>query len=173
MRLYLLDSDDTDLLYGGDREHRIRQEIVLGVGGARALRALGLEPTVFHMNEGHAAFLGLERARALVAERGLSFPEALALVRASTVFTTHTPVPAGNEQFDEALAQRYLDGLARDCGVTTDELLALGRVEPGRAGLRDDAAGAPDLGARERRLGAPRLGLARNVERPLARSPRQ
>jgi starch phosphorylase len=135
VRLYLLESEVTDVLYGGDREHRIRQEVVLGVGGVRALRALGLEPSVFHMNEGHAAFLGLERARALVEERGLPFSEALELVRASTVFTTHTPVPAGNEQFDEALARRYLDGLARGCGVGTDEILALGRIEPGDSGF--------------------------------------
>jgi glycogen phosphorylase len=135
VRLYLLDAEVTDRLYGGDREHRIRQELVLGVGGVRALGALGLEPTVFHMNEGHAAFLGLERARALVEERGLSFAEALELVRVSTVFTTHTPVPAGNEQFDEALARRYLDGLARGCRVTPDELLALGRVDPDEPGF--------------------------------------
>ena len=135
MRLYLLESEVTDALYGGDREHRLRQELLLGVGGTRALRELGLEPTVFHMNEGHAAFLGLERARVLVEERGLSFPAALELVRASTVFTTHTPVPAGNEQFDEALARRYLDGLAHGCGVTTDEILALGRVEPDEPGF--------------------------------------
>ncbi|MGZ4379904.1 MAG: alpha-glucan family phosphorylase [Gaiellaceae bacterium] len=128
--LYLLESEVTDVLYGGDREHRIRQEVLLGVGGVRALRGLGLEPSVFHMNEGHAAFLGLERARALVEARGLPFSEALELVRASTVFTTHTPVPAGNEQFDEDLARRYLDGLAQGCGVPTDEILALGRVEP-------------------------------------------
>jgi len=135
VRLYLLESEVTDVLYGGDREHRIRQEVLLGVGGVRALRGLGLEPSVFHMNEGHAALLGLERARALVEERGLSFAEALELVRASTVFTTHTPVPAGNEQFDEALARRYLDGLARGCGVATDEILALGRVEPDEPGF--------------------------------------
>ena len=135
VRLYLLESEVTDVLYGGDREHRLRQEVLLGVGGMQALRKLGLEPTVFHMNEGHAAFLGLERARCLVAECGLSFPAALELVRASIVFTTHTPVPAGNEQFDEALARRYLDGLARGCGVPTDELLELGRVEPGETGF--------------------------------------
>ena len=135
VRLYLLESEVTDVLYGGDREHRLRQEMLLGVGGMRALRGLGLEPTVFHMNEGHAAFLGLERARVLVEERGLAFPAALELVRASTVFTTHTPVPAGNEQFDEALARRYLDGLAHGCGVTTDEILALGRIQPDEPGF--------------------------------------
>lgn len=102
--------------------------MLLGVGGARALAALGLEPTVFHMNEGHAAFLALERARSLVENRGLAFDEALERVRRSTVFTTHTPVPAGNERFDVELARRYLEDLARGCGVGVEELLALGRV---------------------------------------------
>jgi starch phosphorylase len=135
---YLLDTDIeenepplrsvTDILYGPDREHRIRQEVLLGVGGARALGVLGLEPTVYHMNEGHAAFLALERVRALVVEGGLAFDEALEHVRRSTVFTTHTPVPEGNERFDSALARRYLEGLARGCGVSVDDLLALGHA---------------------------------------------
>src|SRR5918995_1525899 len=97
--LYLLDAPGlTDGLYAGDREHRIRQELLVGVGGVRALAALGLEPTVWHMNEGHSAFLALERLR----------HEDLDRVRATTVFTTHTPVPAGNEVFDEELVARYL-----------------------------------------------------------------
>src|ERR671911_2120132 len=91
--LYLLDAPGlTDGLYSGDREHRIRQELLVGVGGVRALAALGLEPTVWHMNEGHSAFLALERVRAL-AEQGLATADALERVRRSTVFTTHTPVP--------------------------------------------------------------------------------
>jgi glycogen phosphorylase len=136
--LYLLDTnveqnspearDVTDVLYGGDREHRIRQEMVLGVGGARALAALGVEPSVFHLNEGHAAFLALERIRALVQDEGLSFVEALERVRGSTVFTTHTPVPAGNERFDRHLAVRYLDELATGSGVSAADLLELGSV---------------------------------------------
>ncbi len=135
---YLLDTDIednapsarpvTDVLYGPDREHRIRQEVLLGVGGARALAALGLEPTVFHMNEGHAAFLALERIRALVDDGGLGFDDALERVRRSTVFTTHTPVPEGNERFDRELARRYLEGLAQGCGAPVDDLLALGRA---------------------------------------------
>ncbi len=135
---YLLDTDIednapsarpvTDVLYGPDREHRIRQEVLLGVGGARALAALGLEPTVFHMNEGHAAFLALERIRALVEDGGLGFDDALERVRRSTVFTTHTPVPEGNERFDRELARRYLEGLAQGCGAPVDDLLALGRA---------------------------------------------
>lgn len=123
--LYLLDAEGlTDSLYGGDREHRIRQELLVGVGGVRALAALGLEPTVFHMNEGHSAFLALERIRALVAD-GVPRDEAVERVRASTVFTTHTPVPAGNEVFDEDLVRRYLG----------DEVLELGRWEDGGFGM--------------------------------------
>ncbi len=92
----------TDALYSGDREHRIKQELLLGVGGVRALAALGIDATVFHMNEGHSAFLAIERVRALVAD-GMSTADALAHVKRSTVFTTHTPVPAGNEMFDAEL----------------------------------------------------------------------
>jgi glycogen phosphorylase len=149
---YLLDTDVqdnapplravTDRLYGPDREHRIRQEVLLGVGGARALTALGLEPTVYHLNEGHAGFLALERIRALVEEDGLAFEEALEVVRRSTVFTTHTPVAAGNERFDPDLARRYLAGLAERCGVPVGEFLALG------AAPRDDAFGLTPLALR-------------------------
>ncbi|MDX6411188.1 MAG: glycogen phosphorylase [Gaiellaceae bacterium] len=136
-RLYLLDanvdtnSDSaasiTDKLYGGDREHRIRQEVVLGVGGVRALRLLGLAPTVFHMNEGHSAFLAIERVRELTAA-GRPLARALDEVRGSTVFTTHTPVPAGNEVFEPALVQRYLSGVVAGAGMEWDDFLALGRV---------------------------------------------
>ncbi len=114
--LILLDSDvprnapnDRDLtarVYGGDLDTRISQEIVLGIGGVRALRLLNLDPKVWHMNEGHSAFLSLERIREKIAQ-GLSFPEAEALVRSTTVFTTHTPVPAGNEEFPDWLIDRY------------------------------------------------------------------
>jgi len=125
--LYLLDVDLlTDALYSGDREHRIRQELLLGVGGVRALAALGLEPTVFHVNEGHSAFLAIERARILV-DGGLSSSDALEQIRRSTIFTTHTPVPAGNEVFGDELVLRYAGGLAASAGITDDELLALGR----------------------------------------------
>jgi starch phosphorylase len=149
---YLLDTDVqenapalrtvTDRLYGPDREHRIRQEVLLGVGGARALTALGLEPSVYHLNEGHAGFLALERIRGLVEEDGLALEEALAVVRGSTVFTTHTPVAAGNERFDRDLARRYLEGLAERCGVPVDEFLSLGSA-PG-----DDAFGLTPLALR-------------------------
>jgi starch phosphorylase len=125
----------TDVLYGGDRENRLRQELVLGVGGVRVLRKLGLEPTVFHMNEGHSAFLQLERMRELVEQRGLSTEEALERLRASTVFTTHTPVPAGNEVFDPELVRRNVEGLVERCGLTWDEFAALGKVEPEDTGF--------------------------------------
>ncbi len=127
--LYLLDVDMlTDALYSGDREHRIRQELLLGVGGVRALRALGIEPTVYHVNEGHSAFLAIERARALV-EQGETPADALEAVRRSTVFTTHTPVPAGNEVFGDALVVRYVGKLAAEAGIGRDELLELGRSD--------------------------------------------
>jgi starch phosphorylase len=127
--LYLLDVDLlTDALYSGDREHRIRQELLLGVGGVRALAALGLEPTVFHVNEGHSAFLTIERARQLV-EGGENPERALEHVRRSTIFTTHTPVPAGNEVFDEELVRRYVGSLAEQAGLSGDGLLALGRTD--------------------------------------------
>src|SRR5882672_1765740 len=108
--LYLMDTDveenqsgDRELsarLYGGDKEHRVRQEIVLGVGGVRVLRALGIQPSVFHGNEGHTAFMLLERARELV-QQGQTFEEAAELIRATSVFTTHTPVPAGHDAFPQ------------------------------------------------------------------------
>src|SRR5262249_56382411 len=114
--LYLIDTEVegnpdwavTDTLYGGDRANRLRQEVLLGIGGVRVLRGLGLEPTVFHLNEGHSAFLQLERMRELVEEHGLSADEALEQLRASTVFTTHTPVPAGDEAVDPQLLREAL-----------------------------------------------------------------
>jgi starch phosphorylase len=126
--LYLLDAPGvTDGLYSGDREHRIRQELVLGFGGVRALRALGLEPRVYHVNEGHAAFLAIERSRTLV-ENGLSTGAALAQVAATTVFTTHTPVAAGNEVFADELVLRYVGGPAEQAGISAEQLLGLGRA---------------------------------------------
>jgi glycogen phosphorylase len=120
----------TDVLYGGDRVNRIRQELVLGVGGVRVLRRLGLAPTVFHMNEGHSAFFQLERWRELVEVDGLETADALEHLRASTVFTTHTPVPAGNELFDLELVRQNVGNLVARCGLTWDEFAALGTVEP-------------------------------------------
>ena len=136
--LYLLDTntDDnpewarriTDRLYGGDRRHRLRQELVLGIGGVRALRALGVEPTVFHLNEGHSAFLQLERLRELVEDGAVPREAAAERVRASTVFTTHTPVPAGNEVFDSALVEQNVAQLVARCGFSWNEFVELGRL---------------------------------------------
>jgi starch phosphorylase len=138
VRLYLLDTnipdnllpqdrDITDSLYGGDTDTRIRQEIVLGIGGLRALKALGLEPTVFHMNEGHSAFLALERIRILMKERKLSFEEALEVSRANNVFTTHTSVPAGIDLFDPGLMYHYFHEYCEEIGIQFDQMMALGR----------------------------------------------
>jgi len=127
--LYLLESDAiVPRLYTIDREERIRQEVVIGVGGVRALAALGHEPTVFHLNEGHAAFAALERLRVLVEDEGLSLGEALERVRATTVFTTHTPVPEGNEVFEPELARRYVGRLVERCGLSWDFLETDGQV---------------------------------------------
>ncbi|MEW5890045.1 MAG: alpha-glucan family phosphorylase [Pseudomonadota bacterium] len=136
--LYLLDTDVEEnsphdrgighRLYGGDRTTRIEQEIVLGVGGVRALREMGLNPTVWHINEGHAAFLVLERMRLLAGQQGLDFAAALEAVAANTVFTTHTPVPAGHDHFGEDMVRRYFEQFCRDLRVSPEELLALGRA---------------------------------------------
>jgi starch phosphorylase len=125
----------TDTLYGGDRANRLRQEVLLGVGGVRVLRRLGLEPTVFHLNEGHSAFLQLERMRELVVEQGLSADEAIERLRASTVFTTHTPVPAGNEVFDPELVRQALGRLVERCGLAWEDFLALGRADSDEKGF--------------------------------------
>ena len=121
----------TDTLYGGNRENRLRQELVLGIGGVRVLRRLGLAPTVFHLNEGHSAFLQLERLRELVEEAGIDRTRALERIRTSTVFTTHTPVPAGNEIFDPQLVERNVGTMVERCGLTWPEFAELGKVEPG------------------------------------------
>jgi starch phosphorylase len=117
-------------LYGGDRLMRIRQEILLGIGGVRLLAALGLEPNVIHMNEGHSAFASLERIRQLKQERGLSFDEAREVVRASNCFTTHTPVPAGNDYFDPELVKRHFEDYVAELGISLPVLLGYGRVNP-------------------------------------------
>jgi starch phosphorylase len=139
IQLYLLDTNVegnseegaavTDRLYGGDKEHRIRQEIVLGIGGVRALRALGHDPQVFHTNEGHAGFLSLERIRELVTTEGMTFADAVEAVRAGGVFTTHTPVPAGIDQFPRELMAKYFTDYASSLGITFEELIAVGQRE--------------------------------------------
>ena len=138
--LYLLDTDVeenddeyrliTDRLYGGGIEERIRQELLLGVGGTRALDALGVAPEVFHINEGHAGFLALERIRRAIVDDGLSFSEATTAVRPGGLFTTHTPVPAGIDRFPRELMERYFSNWCREVGVAMDDLMDLGH-EPG------------------------------------------
>ena len=135
--LTLLDTDDplnteedrriTAQLYGGDREMRIQQEIVLGIGGVRALRACGIHPGVFHMNEGHAAFLGLERIRELMAGEGIRFDDAVSRVARRAVFTTHTPVPAGHDYFSPDRIFTHFAGFCNELGVPFDRLLDVGR----------------------------------------------
>ncbi len=140
-RLFLLDTNIpdnplpqdrsiTDQLYGGDTDTRIRQEIVLGIGGMRALRAMNLEPTVFHMNEGHSAFLAVERIRALMEEHRLTFDEALEATRANNVFTTHTPVPAGIDLFDSGMMHYYFREFCSEPGIEFNQLMSLGRRNP-------------------------------------------
>ncbi len=138
--LYLLDTDTpennheyrntSEHLYGGDMDMRIRQEMLLGIGGVRALEVLGLKPSVFHMNEGHASFVALERIRQLVKEEDLSFKQAKETVISQCLFTTHTPVPAGNDRFERSLMEKYFHGYTRDVGISFDEFMGLGREDP-------------------------------------------
>lgn len=140
VNLYLLDTnldinhagsrDLTDQLYGGDHELRIQQEMVLGIGGCRALEALGLEPSVYHMNEGHSAFLALERIRRLMERHGISFAAARELASASLLFTTHTPVLAGHDYFPAATVERYFGDYRQSLGLSRKDFLALGRRNP-------------------------------------------
>jgi glycogen phosphorylase len=140
VRLLLLDTDleenapwDRELsarLYGGDRETRLQQEIILGVGGVRVLRGLGLEPAVWHLNEGHAAFVALQRIRDRL-ERGASFDDALEEVRRTTVFTTHTPVPAGHDAFPFHLVEKHLAGCWGEIGQYRQRFLSLGEYDNG------------------------------------------
>jgi phosphorylase/glycogen(starch) synthase len=139
VRLVLLDTDFEDnlpedrtvthYLYGGDNENRLRQELILGIGGIRALVAMGLKPDIFHSNEGHSAFISLERLRSLILDHHLTFKEALEAVRSSTLFTTHTPVPAGHDAFEEDLLRKYISHYHSRLSISWDELLALGRCE--------------------------------------------
>ena len=142
--LYLLDCDVegnnpqdrqlTSRLYGGDQRTRIRQELVLGVGGVKALRALGITPGVYHLNEGHSAFAPLEVIRARMEHEGLSFDDALRVVAHQTVFTTHTPVPAGHDRFDGGMIEEHLGPLRDKLGISYEQLMGLGRVEPQNEG---------------------------------------
>ncbi len=148
--LYLLDTNIarnstadrkiTGTLYGGGRESRIQQEIILGIGGMRALRALGIRPTVCHMNEGHSAFLGLERARMELEELKICYYEARQLAAAGNVFTTHTPVPAGFDRFDPGLMDHYFRAYAEQLGISFDELMRYGRDNPDDPGSQFNMA---------------------------------
>jgi len=124
------DRNITDQLYGGDREMRLKQEIVLGIGGCRALQELGIAPSVYHMNEGHSAFLSLEWTRQLMEGRQLNFREARELASAGLIFTGHTPVPAGHDYFPTSLMERYLGDYAIRMGVSMRDFLGLGRQNP-------------------------------------------
>ena len=138
--LYLMDTDyeanrpeDREVtyqLYGGNWENRLKQELLLGVGGIRALRKLGLDPQVYHCNEGHAAFIGLERLREYIEKDNLDFSEALEVVRASSLFTTHTPVPAGHDAFEEGLLRQYMGHYPERLKVDWETLMSLGKDNP-------------------------------------------
>ena len=145
IKLYLMDSDIdqnpedfrgiTLRLYGGDKEMRIRQEIVLGMAGVKLLRTLGYNPAVYHMNEGHSSFLTLELIKNIMEEKEISFEMAKEIATVQTVFTTHTPVPAGNDIFDVSLVEKYFDGYWEKLGITREDFLKLGMpgndLEPG------------------------------------------
>ena len=139
IKLYLLDTDNemnsefdkpiTHALYGGDNENRLKQEILLGIGGMLTLKKLGIKKDVYHCNEGHAALCNLQRLIDYIKE-GLSFNEALELVRASSLYTVHTPVPAGHDYFDESLFGKYMGGYPSMLGITWDEFIGMGRTNP-------------------------------------------
>jgi glycogen phosphorylase len=144
VKLYLLDSNIpqnpnaehraiTAQLYGGDLHTRMRQEIVLGIGGLRALEELGIRPTVYHMNEGHSALLAIERIRRLMVDQQMSFEEALDAARTNNIFTTHTSVPAGIDIFNTGIMYEYFQDYCRESGISFDQLLSLGRNNPGDA----------------------------------------
>ncbi len=139
IKLYLLDTDNdmnsefdrpiTHALYGGDNENRLKQEILLGIGGILTLKKLGIKKEIYHCNEGHAALCNLQRLIDYIKE-GLSFNEALELVRASSLYTVHTPVPAGHDYFDESLFGKYMGGYPQTLGITWDEFIGMGRTNP-------------------------------------------
>ncbi len=142
--LYLLDTDRNDnskkdktitqRLYGGDNENRLKQEIILGIGGVKALKLLGINQEVYHLNEGHAAFTSIERLSNTMQENRLSFNEALELVRASSLYTTHTPVPAGHDSFNESLMMQYMGDYPNRLGISWEKFINLGKETPGKKG---------------------------------------
>ncbi|HYB94396.1 MAG TPA: alpha-glucan family phosphorylase [Vicinamibacterales bacterium] len=176
VKLYLLDTDlaenapwDRELsarLYGGDRETRIQQEIILGIGGVRALRALGIAPTVWHLNEGHAAFVALQRIREII-EKGRSFDDALEEVKRSTVFTTHTPVPAGHDAFPFHLVEKHLAGTWGEIGQHRHSFLALGEYDNGSGSLFNMTALALRTSAYVNGVSALHGEVTRSMWRPM------
>ena len=140
VKLYLLDTDNemnseydkpiTHALYGGDWENRLKQEILLGIGGMLLLKKLGIKKDIYHCNEGHAAFCNLQRLVDYIEEDGLSFNQALELVRASGLYTVHTPVPAGHDYFDEGLFGKYMGSYPQRLGISWDEFIGMGRINP-------------------------------------------
>ncbi|MDE6101094.1 MAG: alpha-glucan family phosphorylase, partial [Paramuribaculum sp.] len=140
MKLYLMDTDFdmnsefdrpiTHKLYGGDWENRIKQEYLLGVGGVLMLKRLGIDNTIYHCNEGHAALLNLQRLVDFVQEKGLNFEEALEMVRSSSLYTVHTPVPAGHDYFDESLFYKYMHQYPEKLGISWADLMNMGRENP-------------------------------------------
>lgn len=176
VRLFLLDTDlqenapwDRELsarLYGGDRETRLQQEIILGVGGVRALRALGVTPAVWHLNEGHAAFVALQRIREFV-EQGRSFDAALDEVRQSTVFTTHTPVPAGHDAFPFSQVEKHLAGSWSDIGEHRERFLALGQYDNGSGSQFNMTALAMRTAAHINGVSALHGDVTRSMWRPM------
>ncbi|MGD0582822.1 MAG: alpha-glucan family phosphorylase [Bacteroidales bacterium] len=137
--LFLLDTDYeenlqedrtiTHYLYGGDNENRLKQELILGIAGMRALESMKIKPDLFHSNEGHSAFISLERLRGLIDDNHLTFAQAMEVVRASTLFTTHTPVPAGHDAFEEDMLRKYISHYHSRLNISWDELMALGRCQ--------------------------------------------
>ncbi|MDF1547187.1 MAG: alpha-glucan family phosphorylase, partial [Bacteroidales bacterium] len=142
IKLYLLDTDMSDNknedralthhLYGGDHNYRLQQEMILGIGGIRALEQLGIKKDIYHLNEGHAAFAGIERINTLMKNENLKFSESVEIVRSSSLFTTHTPVPAGHDAFSEDLIMSYMGHYPERLKITWDEFMDLGRSRPGR-----------------------------------------
>ena len=176
--IYMLDTDidmnnsgDRELtarLYGGDQEMRISQEIFLGIGGIRALDALGINPTIYHMNEGHSAFLGLELIRKLVQEKGIPFRVAKEVVSASTVFTTHTPVPAGNDVFPLYLIDKYFSNYWSSLGISRHEFLDLGlRVNSDAAQMFNMAVLALKLSGKRNGVSELHGAVSRNIFRDI------
>jgi phosphorylase/glycogen(starch) synthase len=139
IKLYLLDTDFeeniaedraiTHYLYGGDSENRLKQELILGIGGMRAMIALGIKPDIYHSNEGHSAFIGFERMRHLIEDEHLTFEQSMEIIRSSTLFTTHTPVPAGHDAFEEDLLRKYISHYHTRLNISWDQLVALGRCQ--------------------------------------------